>query len=312
MLRSAMASARSKKQKQPDGPAPVVLFDTYSLVFRAHHALPPMNTSTGEPTSALYGFSSVVLKVLKEQRPRAFAFALDAPRRTFRHDAYAEYKGSREAAPSVLVEQLRRLPWLLAAFGAPVMCVPGFEADDVLATLATRFCAREERTLVVTGDRDMLQLCNEHCRVYFVGARGQEPTLFDRDKVLERFGVEPLQMPARAALVGDASDNLPGVPGIGPQTAAKLVQQFGDVAGLLARLEEVSPERIREALRTHTEQIRLNEELSRLRRDVELPEGELARAMSESSVASLTSAFEQLEFKSLLTRLTALAPVGAG
>ncbi|HET9931250.1 MAG TPA: 5'-3' exonuclease H3TH domain-containing protein [Polyangiaceae bacterium] len=304
-----MASPRTKKQKQPEGPAPVVLFDTYSLLFRAHHALPPMNTATGEPTSALYGFSAVVLKVLKEQRPRAFAFALDAPRRTFRHEAYADYKGSREAAPSVLVEQLKRLPWLLEAFGVPVMCVPGFEADDVLATLATKLCARDEAALVVSGDRDMLQLCNERCRVYFVGARGQEPTLFDVEKVRERFGVEPAQMPTRAALVGDASDNLPGVPGIGPQTAAKLVQEFGSVEGLLARVDEVNPERIREALRAHAEQIRLNEDLSRLRRDVDLPEGELAKSLSADSFVSLGKAFEALEFKSLLTRLAALEGV---
>lgn len=302
-----MPRTRSPKQKEPAGPPPVLLFDTYSLVFRAHHALPPMNTSTGEPTSALYGFSAVVLKVLKEQRPRAFAFALDAPRRTFRHEAFAAYKGSREAAPSVLVEQLRRLPWLLEAFGAPVMCVPGFEADDVLATLATRLCARDERVLVVTGDRDLLQLVNEHCHVYFLGARGQDATLFDRAKVLERFGVEPAQMPTRAALVGDTSDNLPGVPGVGPQTAAKLVQQFEDVTRLLARLDEVVPERLRDALRTHAEQVRLNEELSRLRRDVELPGSELARALTHSACTNLASVFEALEFKSLQSRLSALA-----
>jgi DNA polymerase-1 len=307
-----MASARSKsKQKEPVGPAPVVLFDTYSLVFRAHHALPPMNTSTGAPTSALYGFSAVVLKVLKEQRARALAFAVDAPKRTFRHEAYAEYKGSRDAAPSVLVEQLGRLPDLLAAFDVPVVCVPGFEADDVLATLATGLCERGDAVLIVTGDRDMLQLVTSHCRVYFVGARGQQPTLFDRDKVLERFGVEPAQMPSRAALVGDSSDNLPGVPGVGPQTAAKLVQQFGDAEGLLSRLDEVTPERIRDALREHADRIRLNEDLSRLRRDVALPVGALASELSASSFEKLGRAFEALEFKSLLPRLEALKPAPA-
>jgi DNA polymerase-1 len=307
-----MASARSKsKQKESVGPAPVVLFDTYSLVFRAHHALPPMNTSTGAPTSALYGFSAVVLKVLKEQRARALAFAVDAPKRTFRHEAYAEYKGSRDAAPSVLVEQLGRLPDLLAAFDVPVVCVPGFEADDVLATLATGLCERGDAVLIVTGDRDMLQLVTSHCRVYFVGARGQQPTLFDRDKVLERFGVEPAQMPSRAALVGDSSDNLPGVPGVGPQTAAKLVQQFGDAEGLLSRLDEVTPERIRDALREHADRIRLNEDLSRLRRDVALPVGALASELSASSFEKLGRAFEALEFKSLLPRLEALKPAPA-
>ncbi|MGC4093565.1 MAG: 5'-3' exonuclease H3TH domain-containing protein [Polyangiaceae bacterium] len=294
--------ARSSK---PSG-ATALLFDTYSLVFRAYHALPPMSSSKGDPTSALYGFSVLLLKLLKEQRPRVLAFALDAPRRTFRHEAFAEYKGTREPTPTPLGEQLRRLPELLSALGVPAQCAPGFEADDVLATLAKGLGAQGESVLIVSGDRDLLQLVDEHCRVHFVGARGQQATLFDRDKVRERFGVEPAQLPSWAALVGDNSDNLSGVPGVGPQTATKLLQAFGDVPALLARLEEVQPERVQRALRDNAERLAQNYQLSVLRRDVELPDGPLAAPLTTSSFERLRAVFEQLEFKSLLARLDAL------
>ncbi|HET9957936.1 MAG TPA: 5'-3' exonuclease H3TH domain-containing protein [Polyangiaceae bacterium] len=292
--------------ERPTGLGPILLVDTYSLVFRAHHALPAMNTQAGEPTSALYGFSTVILKLLKEQRPAALAFALDAPERTFRHEQYAPYKGTRERAPSELVAQLRKLPEFLPAFGVPVHCAPGFEADDVIATLASEFEPRGRQTLIVSGDRDLLQLVTPHTRVWFVGARGQKPTLFDQEQVLQRFGVEPAQLPMRAALVGDTSDNLPGVPGVGPGTAAKLVREFGTVEALVRGLGSVKPSRVQEALASHVQQIVLNEKLCRLVRDVPLSGAPPAAALSAQSFARLRQAFESLEFRSLVPRLDAI------
>src|SRR5262245_26263072 len=154
--------------------ADIVLFDTYSLLFRAFHALPSMCTSRGFPTSALYGFCSVVIKVLREQKPRALSFAVDAPVRTFRKERYAEYKTGRQKAPSELVLQLDRLDELFEAFGVPAFCTPGFEADDVLATLARRLAAEGTSSLVVSGDRDLLQLVDERTRVLFMGRRGKD------------------------------------------------------------------------------------------------------------------------------------------
>lgn len=296
------------KPKRAARPRPdAALFDTYSLVFRAFHALPMMNTAAGVPTSALYGFCSLVLKVLREQKPGGVAFAVDAPARTFRRERFEEYKAGRARAPSDLVRQLERLPELYAAFGFPAFCVPGFEADDVLATLATRLQADEQRVLIVSGDRDMLQLVNERATVWFAGARGKEATLFDPPAIVERFGLGADKLPSYAALVGDASDNLEGAPGIGPKTAARLILEHGSVAALLEHLELVQPEKVREALRSSAERLRLNEELTRLRADVPLEAGPLVLPLGAESRARLRVLFEALEFKSLIPRLDVIA-----
>lgn len=287
-------------------PAPVLLVDTYSLFFRAYHALPPMNTASGEPTSALYGFSSVLLKELREQRPSALAFAVDAPKRTFRHERYEAYKGTRDAVPSPLVAQFGRLSELLAAFEAPVFCCPGFEADDVLATLAHRLREQGRSALVLTGDRDLLQLAHGGVEVMFVGARGQKPVRYDAAKVEERFEVPPHELPAWIALVGDNSDNLPGVPGVGPRTAAKWIRQYGSVTALLEHITEVQPARLVPELAARREQVALNAELTVLRIDAPIGDGALAAGLSPSAIDKLRALFMELEFKSLLARLDVL------
>jgi len=282
------------------------LFDTYSVFFRAFHALPRMNTSGGEPTSALYGFSALVLKILREQRPKTLSFALDAPARTFRAEKYPDYKAGRAKLPSELGVQLGRLPELLGAFGVPALCAPGFEADDVLATVALRLNAAGARVLIVSGDRDLLKLASESVNVWFVGARGKDATLFDGAAVTARFGVPPDRLTTWFALVGDNSDHLIGVPGIGPSTATKLVLEHGSVEGLLQNLASVEPARTREAIASAAERLRMNEELATLRLDVPLTEQQLAGAITESGYAKLAELFTALEFKSLLPRVDAL------
>ena len=283
-----------------------LLVDTYSLFFRAYHALPAMNTKSGEPTSALYGFSAALLKELREQAPVQLAFAVDAPKQTFRQARYPSYKAQRQSVPDELRAQIERLSELLAAFQCPVFSVPGFEADDVLATLAAKLRAQAEPTLVMSGDRDLLQLARGCVRVLFLGARGQKPVIYDSGTVAERFLVSAEQLPTWVALVGDASDNLPGVPGVGPRTASGWVREFGSVAELLARLSEVKPERLRAVLGAHAEQALLNEELARLRVDVPLGDGPMVGCLGEQAFARLRSLFAQLEFKSLSARLDAL------
>jgi DNA polymerase-1 len=300
-----------KVNPKPTAAAPdAVLFDTYSMLFRAFHALPPFSTSRGEPTSGLYGLCSLFLRVMREHRPRAFAFALDAPARTFRAERDASYKAGRPRTPTPLSEQIARLPAVLAAFEAPCFCAPGFEADDVLATLAERLARAGQRPLVVSGDRDLLQLVGPETGVLFIGARGQAPVLFDEAAVERRFEVRPAELPAFAALVGEAADNLPGVPGVGERTAAKLVREHGSVRALYANLAGVKPEKLRETLAAHGERALLNEELATLRRDVPLADGPLAAPLTEAARARLTRLFEELEFKSLLPRLAALTATG--
>jgi DNA polymerase I len=283
-----------------------LLVDTYSLFFRAYHALPAMNTTSGEPTSALYGFCAALLKELREQRPVQLAFAVDAPTQTFRQARFPSYKAQRESVPGGLRAQFERLSELLGAFECPVFSVPGFEADDVLATLADRLREQAGPTLVMSGDRDLLQLARGSVRVLFMGARGQKPVIYDSGAVAERFLVSAEQLPAWVALVGDPSDNLPGVPGVGPRTASSWVREYGSVAQLLARIAEVKPERLRAVLSAHGEQALLNEELARLRVDVPLGDGPRVGRLGTHAFTRLRKLFAELEFKSLSARLDAL------
>jgi DNA polymerase-1 len=288
---------------------PPLLVDTYSLFFRAHHALPPMNTASGRPTSALYGFCTALLKELRERRPSALAFAVDAPVATFRHQAYEGYKATRERAPDALREQFGPLRELLAAFGVPVFEVPGFEADDILATLAAELRQAGAPALVLSGDRDLLQLAHGGVQVLFLGARGQPGRVYDEPAVAARFSVSARQLPAWAALVGDTSDNLPGTPGVGARTAARWVQAYGSISNLLAHLPELSPARLRPVIEAHAEQLRQNERLATLRTDVPLGAAPHIAPLLPEALEALREVFRRLEFKSLEARLAAL---GAG
>ena len=284
----------------------ILLIDTYSLFFRAYHALPPMNTLDGEPTQALYGFSTLLLKLLREEKPEGTAFALDRPEPTFRHQAYADYKGTRDAVPSMLALQFKHLERLLQALAMPHISVRGFEADDVLATLAEQLTRDAQHVLIATGDRDMLQLVGPQVAVLFMGQRGKPAKRYDEAAVCERFGVPPRVLPLYAALVGDSSDNIPKVKGIGPVAAQKLSQQFGDVETLLAGLHQLEPARMRALIGEHAEQLRASDHLIRLRRDVPLPDGPRSALLTREAAADVRKLFEELEFKSLLPRLDAL------
>jgi len=286
--------------------APVLLLDTYSLFFRAYYALPDMSTREGEPTSAVYGFSALLLKLLRENRGAALAFAIDAPQATFRHESFAEYKAGRAPTPMSLSAQFPRLTELIAALGVPAFRVPGFEADDVLATLAARARTEDCAALVVSGDRDLLQLAHGSVRVHFVGRRGKDALVYDEAKVRERFGVPPQKLPSYVAMIGDSSDNLPGVPGIGAATAQKLLATKADCAALLNDAASLKSARTRELLLAHREQILHTEELARLRSDAPLGDGTPWAAPTDSGFGALAELFATLEFKSLTARLEAL------
>jgi DNA polymerase I len=282
----------------------IVLIDTYSVLFRAHYALPPMSTQRGFPTAALYGFSVMVLKLLRENPGTALAFAVDSPEATFRDELYEEYKAGRAPTPDSLSVQLRRLPELLAALSVPVHRAPGFEADDILATLARRARERSEPALVVSGDRDLLQLAQEPVKVHFIGKRGQKAVSYGEPEVRERFGIGAERLPTWTALLGDTSDNLPGVPGIGPKTARALLSQYPDAASLLAGLDQVRSAKTRALLAAHEQQILRVEGLARLRDDVPLDASRDPWRRPEFT--ELRTRFEELEFKSLVPRLDKL------
>jgi DNA polymerase-1 len=291
---------------EPDRAGPILLLDAFSLLYRAFFALPPMSTLAGVPTSGLYGFSSLLLKLLREQAPLGGAVGMDAPRATFRHELYAGYKASRPTAPSPLGEQLQRFPDLLEAFGFPVFIAPGFEGDDVLATLAREFSARGDAPLIVSGDLDALQCAGGTTRVHIVG-RGTEGRTYDEAAVVARFDVTPRELPDWKALAGDPTDEIPGVPGIGGKRASSLVRKFGGIAGLLSRLDEVTPPSVRAALTLHAEKLPLWRDLALLRTMVPLADVPRWAPFDEAARTRVRALFEKLEFRSLVPRLDALA-----
>lgn len=285
-----------------------LLIDVYSLFFRAFHALPPMHASDGTPTSAVYGFAAFVIKLLREWSPSGVAFAIDAPGPTERARVFPAYKQTRLAMPNEAGAQLPILRSSIAALGFPAFSVRGFEADDVLATLARLSSSRGEETLIVSGDRDLFQVARGRTAVLFVGRRGGVPERYDQAAVQARFGVAPEQLPTYVALVGDPSDNLPKVPGIGPRTAARLVSEHGSASALLGALQSVPSARLREALRAHAGQVLRTEALARLRDDLDLGPGPYAAPLSCTAIESTRALFARLEFHSLLPRLEALRP----
>jgi 5'-3' exonuclease len=284
----------------------VLLLDTHSLFFRAFFALPSMTTTGGRPTSALYGFSVLLLKLLREERPLGLAFALDAPQATFRHVNSPTYKAQRAPLPDPLRQQLTVLPRLLEAVGAPAIAAPGFEGDDVLATLARTFTGQGRAVRIVTGDRDLFQVVGRDVDVLFLGARGQKPVVYDVEAIVRRYGLVPEQLPLRTALVGDVADNLPKVPGVGEKTAEGLVRRFGDVDTLLTQLGDVTPSALREALQSSASQIRQTESLARLRHDVPIAEGPRVHGLDGHAISRMRALFIELEFNSLLARLDRL------
>jgi len=254
----------------------LLLLDGYSLLFRAYYAMAGgargervLRTSSGVPTGALYGFTSMLAKVVSEQRPTHLAVALDAAAPTFRDEALASYKATRTPTPEDLREQLEASRAVIGALAIPALEVPGFEADDVIATLARRAAKCGLVVRIVTGDRDLLQLVRDPSIAVLLTRKGvSNLEIFDEAKVLEHYGVPPWRYGDLAALRGDSSDNLPGVAGIGPKTAAVLLARFGSLEGILEHLEALTP-RQREAIEAARDDLLLGRALTELRDDVE-------------------------------------------
>jgi len=265
-----------------------------------------MNTSRGEPTSAIYGLSVLLLKLLREHPGAAIVFALDAPGGSFRNTLASTYKAHRPALPSPLTSQIPRLHQLVESLGAPACIAPGFEADDILATLATRQRDAQRLSRIVTGDRDLFQVARPPIDVLFVGRRAQDPILYDETRVRERFGVEVTQLPTLWALVGDPSDNIEGLAGVGPKTAAAWVREHGDVANILAAVDRLRPARLRATVLAARQRLALGERLATLRTDVPIDPALQPITPGPDALARTATLFETLEFTSLLPRLHAL------
>ncbi|MBM3450419.1 MAG: DNA polymerase I, partial [Armatimonadetes bacterium] len=287
--------------------AKLVLLDGNGLVYRAFFALPYFTTTDGRPTNAAYGFTTMLLKLLDEERPTHVAIAFDRPSPTFRHSDYKGYKAHREAMPDDLRPQIGIVEDIVRAFDIPIFEAEGFEADDVIATIATRAEARDVDVVIVTGDLDTLQLVSDRVRVLMTSRGISETTRYDDAKVQERFGIEPARIPDYKGLRGDPSDNLPGIPGVGEKTATALLQQFGSVEDLVARVEEAPP-KLRDKIRASGAQALANKRLATAVRDVPIDLDWEALVRKEPDAARLAALFSTLEFKSLLQRFEAAPP----
>ncbi|MBO2449556.1 DNA polymerase I [Actinomadura barringtoniae] len=291
----------------------LLLLDGHSLAYRAFYALPVENFSTtsGQPTNVVYGFANMLANALRDEQPTHVAVAFDVSRQTFRAEAFPEYKAGRTRSPDEFHSQMTVLDDLLAAMSIATLRVPGFEADDVIATLATAAAADGFRVLIITGDRDVLQLVSDDVTVLYFYRTASEMIRYTPEAVQAKYDLTPAQYPDFAALRGDPSDNLPSIPGIGEKTAAKWIREFGSLDALVERADEVkgkAGEKLRDAL----DQVRLNRRLTELVRDVELPLGLGDLGRGPYDLTAFTRLLDELEFRnaSLRQRLFAADPGG--
>ena len=247
----------------------LLLFDGFSLICRAFYALPLLTNSKGEYTNAVYGFLSIFLRFVDEEKPDYVAVAFDLPKPTFRHELYGAYKGTRRALPEELRVQVPTIKNLLDFMGVSIAETEGFEADDVLGTLARLAEGKGMKPVIVSGDRDLLQLASEDTRILIPKTKAGKTVVegFGRTEVLEKYGVSPKRYVDVKALMGDASDNIPGVPGIGEVTATKIISAFGSLLNALEHINEVKPKKAAENLQTYKEQALLSYELAKINRD---------------------------------------------
>ncbi|MFE4593066.1 DNA polymerase I [Streptomyces laurentii] len=307
-----MAETAAKKTDVTEANRPrLLLMDGHSLAYRAFFALPAENftTATGQPTNAIYGFASMLANTLRDEAPTHFAVAFDVSRKTWRSQEFPEYKANRSSTPDEFRGQVELIGELLDAMHAPRFAVDGFEADDVIATLATQAEAAGFEVLIVTGDRDSFQLVTEHTTVLYPTKGVSELTRFTPEKVQEKYGLSPSQYPDFAALRGDPSDNLPGIPKVGEKTAAKWINQFGSFAELVERADEVKGV-AGQNLRDHLESVKLNRRLTEMVRDVELSKtvGDLAREPYDRKAIALLLDTLEIRNPSLRERLFAVDP----
>jgi 5'-3' exonuclease len=278
----------------------LVLVDGSSSLYRAFHALPPLSNSRGMPTQAILGFTSMLLKLLREEQPDAVGVAFDGPGPTTRHREYPEYKAQRPEMPEAMVQQIPAVHRVVEAMRIPILMVPGEEADDILATLARRAAADGYTVGLITGDKDLLQVVTDRIVVRDTMKRR---TSGPRD-VEERYGISPERLPDLLALMGDSIDNIPGIPGVGEKTARDLLQQFGTLEGLLKRAAEVSRPRLRELLQRHAERARMSKHLATVNTDLDLPWAAADLRRQAPDVPALLALFRELEFTRLLQQFS--------
>jgi len=284
----------------------VLLLDGHSLAFRAFFALPDtLVTSSGQVTNAVYGFTAMLIKLLADERPQGVVVCFDKGVPQFRVDQYAEYKAGRAATPDLFKQQLPLIGEVLETLRVPAVELEGYEADDLLATLTKHAREEEFEVIIVTGDRDILQLVRDGVSVIMTRRGISDVIRYDAPTVLERYGIPPEKWTDFVALKGETSDNLPGVPGIGDKTAAQLINKYGDIESVIAHADELTP-KLRDGIKAHANQVRVNKELGRLLDDVSLDLDPANLRLEPWDDEVVRKLFTSLEFRSLHERLKEL------
>jgi DNA polymerase I len=298
-----VVAADPKSSTPPERPKRIFLLDGHSLSFRAFFALPvSLATSSGQVTNAVYGFTSMLIKLLSEEKPDYIAVAFDLGRPTKRLEAYADYKAGRAEAPDEFRQQLGLILQVVETLKIPIVSVQDYEADDAIATLACRAEERGLEAIIVTADRDFFQLVRPRIKVLFNRKGISDIVTYDVQAVTERFGLPPEKYLEYVALKGDTSDNIPGVPGVGEKTASKLIQDYGSIEGVLEHTAELKP-RLRESIEQARQDLIRNRELARLECDLDLEWDPESCVMGEWDEDEVRRLFNSLEFRTLLERL---------
>jgi DNA polymerase I len=292
--------------------ATLLLLDGHSLAYRAFYALREvdMSTTTGQPTNAVFGFTSMLINLLRDEEPTHVAVAFDVSRQTFRSEAYADYKAGRSETPEDFRGQVTLIRKVLDALRIPAMMVSGFEADDVIATVTTQATEAGVDVLICTGDRDALQLVSDHVTVLYPKRGVSEMTRFTPEEVQDKYGLSPAQYPDYAALRGDPSDNLPGIPGVGEKTAAKWIREYGSLRDLIDQVDTVKG-KVGDALRENLASVELNRRLTELVRDVDVDVDLEGLARQQWDREEVHRLFDDLQFRVLRERLFATVDAAA-
>lgn len=282
----------------------IILIDGNAVIHRAFHALPPFKTSKGELVNAVYGFSSILLNLLIHNTPDYIAVSFDMKGPTFRHEEYKEYKATRKKAPDELYGQIPRIRSVVEAFDIPIYEIEGFEADDVLGTLAKQIEEEDDmKTYIFTGDMDTLQLVTEKTYVLSPARGIKEPIVYDIQKVLGKYGLEPRQVPDMKGLQGDSSDNIKGVAGVGAKTTKTLLQKYGTLENIYDHLDEITG-KVHENLKNDKENAFFSRKMATIVTDVPIKLDLKGCKTHEYDNEKILALFGELEFKGLMSRLS--------
>ena len=290
----------------------LMLLDGNGLIYRGYFALPPLTTSKGELVNAVFGFCSIVLRGIQDLKPDYVAVAFDLQGPTFRHEQYAEYKATRQRMPDDLRDQFPKVREVVKALRIPVYELPGYEADDVIGTIVVDAEKRGLDTTIVTGDLDMLQLVTDQTRLMTTRSGVENTILYDPARIRERYDLVPDQMIDYKALKGDPTDNIPGVPGVGEKTAAKLIREFGTLEALYERIDEVKPDKLREKLIENRDAVFMGKDLTTIVRDLPVEFDLEAARLGDYDRETVIRLFREYEFRTLIERLPAMTGESAG